>query len=82
MKERAYTVSEIGRMRIAVNRLLNKHQSYGFYVYSLEVEDVLRTYIVAGLSPADLESAATLAEADLRARSMAEYYTQINGVPP
>lgn len=55
MTERAYTVAEIIRMREAVCRMLPSHQGL--------VEDQLRTYMLAGIGPDELEAAVSMPDA-------------------
>jgi hypothetical protein len=65
MIERAYTVSEIDRMRIAISEFLWRRKSMRWSCNGPDparVEDQLRTYLIAGVSPEALEEAADLAE--------------------
>ena len=65
MIERAYTVREIDRMRIAITEFLWRRQSMR-YSWSapdpVRVEEQLRTYLIAGVAPEALEEAADGAE--------------------
>jgi hypothetical protein len=68
MKERAYTISEIDAMRTAVRSLMTKRtyfsENRNAWAETCPDEDVvenrLRTYMMAGVDPADLKAKAEI----------------------
>lgn len=55
MAERRYTVAEIDRMRIAVEQLFPMDIAYDRAVRAKQAEERLRTYMLNGTEPEELE---------------------------